>query len=560
MKIINKIIAVIILVYTSLIFFTCCSSEEPTSKTRLIFDDDGTNMLGNQSFNLRPLTLQDIDTCIDMISNNTQVTTFMMNSGSSALYYRSKYDRIIGEPRGEKIPTNYDTALIFWVPKESAYVHFLRYYKNFLRLEKEGTDLIDASLRRAKKKGMETFISIRMNDLHFTDTTLRAHTAFSTFWLAHPEYWLNENTGWHSAGALDFSKKEVRDYKLALITEQLEKYGELIDGYNLDFMRFPVYFRSTEGREYAPLMTQLMKDIKAKVDELSAKRGKKILLSVLVPSTIEQCLEKGFDIQEWTRLGIVDFITIGVFFNGDPSLPVAQFKKDLNIKKFPIYATIDDGGFTPAPREKFSHGMYRGMASHILAQGGEGIYLYNYFLRRYLFYKKQYHLEPGGYMCRVVMPQLLQELGSLETLKNRNKIYCLSDCAIGGYGIKYSTPLPLQVNSDKPSLANIFIGDDVKKIVPQEAILFIRIDKSASYDLTVNGEKITEEKPSYVQLYDRARGLKNPEEVHAFILPKSCLMKRDNVVSFTLKTPNSFSVTRIDLALKYGDVKTNGYF
>lgn len=43
-------------------------------------------------------------------------------------------------------------------------------------------------------------------------------------------------------------------HKLNLIKEQLEKY-DMIDGYELDFMRFIVLFKSGEGKEKAPLIT-----------------------------------------------------------------------------------------------------------------------------------------------------------------------------------------------------------------------------------------------------------------------------------------------------------------
>ena len=80
----------------------------------------------------------------------------------------------------------------------------------------------------------------------------------------------------------------MRDRKLAIISEQLENYADIIDGYDLDFMRFIVYFKSGTGPQNAPLMTQLVKDIRQKVDEISAKQGRKILLSARVAPTVEQ--------------------------------------------------------------------------------------------------------------------------------------------------------------------------------------------------------------------------------------------------------------------------------
>ena len=520
----------------------------PNPKFRLIHNNDGTDALGNLWFHKRPLCVADINSYVDMVANS-QVTTYMMCSGSDFFYYRSKYGRLFCDDLNGTLTCGNDTA---------AYRNFKRYYLNYLNLEKEGTDLIAASLNRAKKNGMEAFITYRMNDLHFNDTTTHCPIVYSDFWHQHPEYWLNDATpGWNALRALDFAHREVRERKLAIVAEQLDKY-EMIDGFDLDFMRFIVYFKLGEGRKKAPLMTQLVKDIRAKVDEVSARRGKKILLSVRVPPTIEACLNKGLDIQEWIRLGLVDFVSIGVHWLGDPSLPVAKFRKDLGPVVVPVYASIDDGGYRP--RETFSHGMFRGMASHILSQGADGIYLFNQYYSQYNSeYNGQLHLEKGNQVCRVMAPQLLQELGSLETLRNRNKIYCLCDSS-GQYGINPVSPLPLKVETGKASIANIYVGDDPKKTVPKEVILFFRLDKSPEFDLFINGTKISTEKSDYVQLYDRTRGLQKTEQEYAFVVPVKCLKQGYNVVSFNGKDVKPFRVKRLEIALKYGDVKTNGYF
>ena len=190
--------------------------------------------------------------------------------------------------------------------------------------------MVAYTLKRAKEKGMEAFITYRMNDLHFNDTTTHCPIRYTDLRIQHPEYWLNDTTqGYNSGGAFDFAIKEVRDRKLAIISEQLENYADIIDGYDLDFMRFIVYFKSGTGPQNAPLMTQLVKDIRQKVDEISAKQGRKILLSARVAPTVEQNMMKGLDIREWLRLGLLDFISTGVHWRGDPAMPVAKFREEM---------------------------------------------------------------------------------------------------------------------------------------------------------------------------------------------------------------------------------------
>lgn len=539
----------ILFLLLDLVVSSCIPNQQDNnSKYRIIHNNDGTDALGNRWFYQRPLTVADLNAYVDMVANS-QVTTFMMCSGSDYPYYRSKYGRLFCDDLNGKYDCGSDTA---------TYRNLRKYYLNFLNLEKEGTDLIAASLNRAKQDGMEAFITYRMNDLHFNDTTTHCPLVYSTFWYSHPEYWINDSTpGWNASRALDFAHKEVRDQKLAMISEQLDKY-DMIDGFDLDFMRFIVYFKMGEGHKNAPLMTQLVKDIRAKVDSVSARRGKKILLSVRVPPTVEACLDKGLDIKEWIRLGLVDFVSIGMHWRGNPSLPVARFIKDLDNDTIPVYASIDDGGYRP--REFYSHGMLRGMASHILSQGADGLYLFNQYYGEYnSTYNGHIHLEDGGQVCRVNAPLLLQELGSLETLKYRNKIYCLCDNSSDAYGVVVDSSIPLQVEGDKTSDADIYIGDEPNVTVPEECILFFRLSKATDCELHFNGEKINKEELAYPHLYDRERGLAPGEKEYAFRIPVICLKHGYNTVSFR-SLGEETKVKRLEVALKYGDVKTHGYF
>lgn len=526
-----------------------CVAQENSQNNRLIFNCDGTDLLGNNVFNKQLLTIDDVNRYVDLYAN-TQVTTFMICSGSEFFHYRSKYGRVIFDDLNGTLDCGADTA---------KYRNYKRYYINHLNLERNGTDIIEASLKRANEKGMETFITYRMNDLHYNDTATNCPISYPDFWLSHPEYWLNEDIGWHSSGAFDFAHKEVRERKLNIITEQLEKYGDFIDGFDLDFMRFIVYFQEDEAVGNAPLMTEFVMDIRKKIDQISKKNNKKILLSARVPIDVDHCLQKGLDVCEWVRLGLVDFLSIGVHWNGNTAIPIKKFKSDLPVSNVPVYATIDDGAFTP--REKYSHGMYKGMASHILSKGGDGIHLFNFFFDKYITnYNSQLHLEDGGQVCRIAMPGLLNEIGSLETLRKRNKIFALDDGSSSAYGLDAKTPLPLKVIPDSISSVTIFVGDDMEKDQPVETMIFLRVSRKAKFDIYLNNKRITTQKPEYVDLYDRNKGLENEEHVYAYILPHFLLKHGENIVHFVSGTNMPLVVKRLEVALKYGDVKTNGYF
>jgi hypothetical protein len=148
----------------------------------------------------------------------------------------------------------------------------------------------------------------------------------------------------------------------------------------------------------------------------------------------------------------------------------------------------------------------------------------------------------------------------LETLRKRNKIYCLDDGNSAAYGYKPETPLPLMISSEKIASATVFIGDDPLKDVPEEVVLFLRTNKPAQFDLSVNGVRAEIQRPEYVYQFNRGNNLKNDEKVYAFLLPASCLKQGNNDVELHSTETESFKIERLEVALKYGDVKSCGYF
>lgn len=536
---------------------SCSSNKQQTAdRHRLIHNNDGSDALLNRWFGGTPVHKADIDRYVDMVAETpkgkTQVTTFMMCTGSDFIYYPgSKYGRYFGDDLNGTLPYADSATKQLWQLAG----------QGVRNLQAEGTDVIKASLERAKMHGMEAFISFRMNDLHFADTASGNRATFPDFWFEHPEYWTHDTTqGWHSGQAFDFSYPEVRQHKLNIIKEQLERY-DMIDGYELDFMRFIVLFKTGEGREKAPLITEMVREIKHTIDSLSAVRGHKILLAVRVPVTVEGALDKGLDVKQWADEGLIDFVTIGVHWRGDTGIPVAKFRKEFGHNEIPLYASIDDGGYLP--REFYSDGMYRGMASHILGEGADGVYLFNYYFGD-LYNRQQNNLpllEEGGLVRRTRTPELLNEIGSLATLQGRNKIYCMSDGVTDAYRALGAAQLPVAVSSGHATTLTIQIADSLKSYTPEEMILFLRTDRPANINLEVNGTKITEQKPEYVHLYDRDRGMRPENRMYAYILPAGSLHQGENTIRMVDETlDNYFVVERVEMALKFGDVKTHGYF
>ncbi len=624
-------------------------------------------MLGNYWFGGRPLTVEDVNAAVDMVAG-TQVTTYMMCTGSSAVYYPSKYSNMLGDDRGGTLKACYDSA---------TYNLWRRYWDNEKRLEDEGTDMVSASLARARERGLETFITLRMNDLHFADTLSACKMAMEEFWLQNPQFWTNDpSIGYNSAGALDYAHPQVREHKLALIREQLERFGPLIDGVDLDFMRFFVYFRADEARANSQIMTQFLCQVRSLVDSCAASLGRPLLLSARVAPTLSYNMDKGLDVAEWVRRGLLDFVSIGTHWRGDPSLPVGQFRSDLAaalsctagcscttarsgaaacsgaadcsgaaacscttgcscavacsgaagcgcLLPLPVYASIDDGGFRSslpgAPREFWTHGAFRGMASALFGQGADGLYLFNYYFGEFQGRNGgSLTLDPGTLYCRTISPELLNELGSTETLRRRNKVYALSEDNVQ-YGIHPNTPFPLRLAAGpkdsglqassrcgKPKPAGVgeglqsaglqnreaaagagsgadvelFVGDNVLEDRPIRALLFVRktpgeclvkcngvpLQRPVSNfaELAAPGDAGNEEDCQYcaddaARVFGKDQYLAPGQEVLVLEVPVESLLQGVNSFAFSAtETPQT--LLRLELALIYGPVGTNGYF
>ena len=654
-------------------------------------------MLGNYWFGGRPLTVEDVNAAVDMVAG-TQVTTYMMCTGSSDVYYPSKYSNMLGDDRGGTLKACYDSA---------TYNLWRRYWDNEKRLEAEGTDMVSASLARARERGLETFITLRMNDLHFADTLSACKMAMQEFWLQNPQFWTNDpSIGYNSAGALDYAHPQVREHKLALIREQLERFGPLIDGVDLDFMRFFVYFRADEARANSQIMTQFLCQVRSLVDSVSAVLGRPLLLSARVAPTLAYNMEKGLDVAEWVRRGLLDFVSIGTHWRGDPSLPVGQFRTDLaaalsctagcsgvaacscttgcsgaagcsgvasrscttarsgaddcsgaaacscttgcscaagcsgaasrscttarsgadglgNPLPIPLYASIDDGGFRSslpgAPREFWTHGAFRGMASAIFGQGADGLYLFNYYFGEFQGRNGGApSLEPGTLYCLTISPELLNELGSTETLRRRNKVYALSEDNLQ-YGIHPNTPFPLRLAAGpkdsglqassrcgKPKPAGVgeglqsaglqnqeaaagagsgadvelFVGDNVLEDRPIRALLFVRKTPGECL-VKCNGVPLQRPLSDFAELaapddagnendcqycaddaarvFGKDQYLASGQEVLVLEVPVESLLQGVNSFAFSA-TDAPQTLLRLELALIYGPVGTNGYF
>jgi len=236
-----------------------------------------------------------------------------------------------------------------------------------------GTDPYAVMLAETERRGREALISFRMNDDHGVDMQR------TQFWVDHPECRLGRK-------ALDFGREEVRDYIVNLIEEAMRRYD--CDGIELDFNRFPTFFKGGTTEERVAKMNSLVERVRRMLDKVGEERGRRLVLAVRVPSnynrappTPQSARQLGCDVPAWAGNGWVDFITVSEWLHERGDLPVGQWKHA--ITTVPVYFGIEcawpESKRGEMGRTYLNADDYRRAADDLIEAGADGIYLFNFF-------------------------------------------------------------------------------------------------------------------------------------------------------------------------------------
>ena len=255
---------------------------------------------------------------------------------------------------------------------------FPRAYKALKKMINEGNDPPNVIVQAARERGLDVFVSYRMNDTHDSKGTFAnprlPNPEYADFKRRHPEWLIGDMTyktkygnynihrGW---SGLNFAVPEVRKLKLAIIKEYFEKYD--FDGIELDWTTQTPYFRPSYGYRNEYLMSDFMRSVRQELDRLADKRGRRIVVAAHVfESPIENRLY-GFDIETWVREGLIDLLTLG---RGNHLIDLPAYQQIVKGSPVRINACVyrPDAGYDVA----------RGWASVYWQQQVDGLYSFNW--------------------------------------------------------------------------------------------------------------------------------------------------------------------------------------
>ena len=287
-----------------------------------------------------------------------------------------------------------------------------------------GVDPMQRMIDRCRQRRISPWVSIRMNDAH--DTSFLKSPSHSRFWMEHHEYWRYPGrlvTGMERC--LNYGLKPVRDNMMALIREVCDRFD--MDGLELDWNRFPLHFREGEEIEQGKVLTEWMAEVREVVRMAEKKWKHPICLAARVPARPDVSLGTGLDAVAWAKRGLINHLIVAPFWaTTDFDIPVEQWIKLLEGTGVGVTAGLEirvqpypSGPTLPNTVER-----RRGAALAALARGSQGIYLFNYF-------------DIGSQM-----PQLLKEMGSVESLIDKDRSYVVTyvDISIPGKPIPAALP------------------------------------------------------------------------------------------------------------------------
>jgi hypothetical protein len=164
----------------------------------------------------------------------------------------------------------------------------------------QGADAVRTAGETAKRLGLRFIPSLRMNDAHFVANP-EQHSMTSEFWFRHRDrYTIKESPlPFQKAyrNLLDFTHDAVRQLRLDTVYEALERNRDLVDGFELDFNRFQVFFPKGRATAGAPLITEMVRKVRVRLDELSRESQRPMHLLVRVPPSLPDCATAGLEIE-----------------------------------------------------------------------------------------------------------------------------------------------------------------------------------------------------------------------------------------------------------------------
>ena len=389
--------------------------------------------------------------------------------GNSETY---EYETEVGERTGDGYE-HFKDERTYWL------------HKNLYSLiESSGGPLTEIT-RQFHEAGIDVLPSMRMNSHYDVAYDAPGHGKFRREhreWLiGQPnEYIPRPTLEFAIARGVDYKFPGVREHLLGVIFELFEKFD--VAGVELDYFRHPAFFRVEEAYSNRYLMTDFIRRIRQRMDEVGEEKGKHLDLLVRVPPTLYDSKRIGLDVETWITEGLVDIVAAGGGFMPFEQ-PIREFVEVAEGTDCLIYGSFE------ALRWALDEELLYALSARFWDAGVDGFYLFNYFN------------APNEWKRRV-----LGNMVDREKLARLNKRYELDHSDRSGKeyhsgAFRYALPwasLPVFMEETQPgggSSLTLDIADDVEAAKAdgglKSCILdlgFDNLNEDDELDVRINGE------------------------------------------------------------------------
>jgi hypothetical protein len=323
----------------------------------------------------------------------------------------------------------------------------------------QGADAVRTAGEEAKRLGLFFIPSLRMNDAHFMARP-DEHVMTGEFWLKHrAEFTIKDSPlSFQPAygNLLDYSHAEVRQHRLDTAFEAIARYRDLIDGFELDFNRFQVFFPKGRAAAGAPGITEMVRQVRARLDEVAREQGRPMYLFVRIPPSLADATFAGLEVGKWMEEGWVDLVSPAQIMTLAGDMPISdllELGRRHGVKvyptlyprtswrlSFPAGNSVDRYRDARVGREATLEEI-RAAAANYFAQGVDGFYLFN-------FYNAFGSLRPHpGDLYRV-----FRDLARPANLRAQPKVYVVTKSFYhdGPGSYAYGKQLPARLTGDSP--------------------------------------------------------------------------------------------------------------
>lgn len=467
---------------------------------RFLLDNDTTNIIHRLGDDVSGAVAEAVREC------PPNVTTYLLCSGAGTCYWPTEIGHVDSRAEG------------------------------LLAAHKRGLDPLRMLLEGMKQSGKETFITYRMNDVHNPTDGKQWNTP--RIRREHPDciVGMDEvkagNASWMSY-CMDYTRDDVRQYVLSLIREQITLYGGIIDGFQVDWMRFPRHLSGKQEEVWAKrsIITEFMSQVRSILNE----SGNKILLSARVPTSPVGCRMLGFDIHEWAEQGLIDLLVVCPFLTTEWSIPFDEFRNLLNGKEIPVYGGFDFG----FGKQKHFPESLRGICSSLYDCGADGIYIFNFPCWTEYLASRPYH-----WLCCLDKP---------ETASAKPLLFAVEHAHNRIPGTDQKASLPANIPDQEMLLFPIR--------VPAAALPawrgMVLVNSHGNINLSVNGSTASEVYLNGTSVYRSEIFLEYfnkdvcpvPEDCRLFRVDPACLTAGDNRLEIMNVSGKELEIERINLTL-----------